>query len=162
MKKEEVPDGKKYEAPTVSRVSMASLPDQSWSELAGLLTESNEGSGHRLSKNDCSIILNLEGKFKWVSNEFCALVGYDQAVLLGKPIDDITASRTVNIPQHLGAVVHFGQFHNLWVFVHREGRAILARCDWKLLPDASILIFCQLVAGERGVDQTRAPFSQNP
>jgi hypothetical protein len=41
----------------------------------------------------------------------------------------VTISRTANIPQHLGAVAQFGNFHCLWMFAHREGQAILVRCD---------------------------------
>jgi PAS domain S-box-containing protein len=94
---------------------------------------------------DCGVLLNLEGEFKKVSQHFCDLVGYDVPELLGKPIDDVTASRSVNIPLHLGAVLHFGRFHGLWMFVHRRGYAILVRNHWTLLADMSIEVVCQRI-----------------
>jgi hypothetical protein len=75
--------------------------------------------------------------------------GYDIPELLGKRIDDFTASRSVNIPLQLGAVLHFGRFHSLWMFVHREGHAVLVRNDWALLADMSIEVFCQSIASGR-------------
>jgi hypothetical protein len=51
----------------------------------------------------------------------------------------------VNIPQHLGAVAQFGNFHCLWMFAHRDGHAVLVRCDWEFLPDASIEVQCELL-----------------
>jgi len=71
------------------------------------------------------------------------MVGYQAAELLGMPIDDITASCTVNIPQQLGVVVYFANFQSLWIFVHRNGGAILVRNTWEILPDLTIGIGCQ-------------------
>jgi PAS domain S-box-containing protein len=96
------------------------------------------------SNDEFRIVLSLEGRFKAVSDEFCGMVGYEQGQLLGKRIDDVTASRTTHIPQHLGAVVHFGHFHCLWMFVHRDGHAVLVRSDWELLPDLSMEVYCGL------------------
>jgi PAS domain S-box-containing protein len=98
------------------------------------------------SNDGCRMLLSLQGRFKYISEEFCGLIGYEQKELIGKCIDDITAARTVRVSQHLGAVLHFGQFHSLWMFVAREGRGIVARCEWELLPDMSISIFCEPVS----------------
>lgn len=66
--------------------------------------------------------------------------------MLGKRIDEITAARTVartvDVPQHLGAVLHFGHFHCLWMFVLREGRSLLVRSNWALLSDTSMEVHC--------------------
>jgi hypothetical protein len=42
-----------------------------------------------------------------VSQAFCSFIGYEEKELIGKPIDEVTAFRTTNITQHLGAAVHF-------------------------------------------------------
>ena len=99
--------------------------------------------------HDSVCLLTTEGKFKKVSTGFCQMLGYGPGDLLDKPIDEVTASRTVNIPQHLGAVFHFGQFQSLWVFVHRDGGPILTQNAWELFPDYSIAVACRcLFAGE--------------
>jgi hypothetical protein len=113
------------------------------------LTSALELPEPRHQEEECRILLNLEGKFKRASNAFCLLVGYDMRELLAKRIDDVTASRSVNIPLQLGAVLHFGRFHSLWLFVHREGHAVLVRNDWALLADMSIEVFCQRIASGR-------------
>lgn len=139
---------KKYEAPTVTPLSLDNLSPKTRGELARLVSGSaQETQPAGGSNGESRIVLSLEGRFKRISEEFCGLVGYAQDELLGKRIDEVTASRTVHIPQHLGAVVHFGQFHSLWMFVHREGRAVLVRSDWALLPDLSIEIHCEQLRG---------------
>jgi PAS domain-containing protein len=125
----------KYVAPKMKRTALKDLPSEMRGELVRLVSEMAAGME---PAGDCRVVLDLEGRFKEVSKEFCGLVGYEQRELLGKRIDDITASRTVDIPGYLGAVVNFGQFRSLWMFAAREGRAILARGDWKLLPDMSM------------------------
>jgi hypothetical protein len=55
--------------------------------------------------------------------------------------------RTANIPQHLGAVVQFGHFRCLWMFMHHDGHAILVRSGWELLPDLSMELHCGLIPG---------------
>ena len=42
-----------------------------------------------------------------MSQAFCSFIGYEEKELIGKPIDEVTAFRTTNITQHLGAAVHF-------------------------------------------------------
>jgi PAS domain S-box-containing protein len=135
VKKDEAAGRKKYEAPTITRVS---LDSQSWK------TQGTSAQGN----DQFRIVLNREGRFQQVSEEFCGLVGYEQDQLLGKHVDDVTVSRTVNIPQHLGAVAQFGHFHCLWMFAHREGHVILVRCDCELLPDASIEVLCELLPAD--------------
>jgi hypothetical protein len=131
---------KKYSAPTLTRVTADRwefpLHEQPLPVTHGLKVRMEGGE-------DCRIVLSVEGKFKKVSEDFCQMVGYQAAELLGMPIDDITASRTVNIPQHLGVVVYFANFQSLWMFVHRNGGAILVRNTWEILPDLSIGIVCQ-------------------
>jgi PAS domain-containing protein len=145
--KDETAGRKKYEAPTVTPVTITSLSPKARGEVARLVSErAVEGQhGHR-ANGEFRIVLELDGRFRQVSEEFCGLVGYAREELLGKRIDAVTASRTVHIPQHLGAVVHFGQFHCLWMFVHREGHGILVRSDWELLPDLSMEVSGELLA----------------
>jgi len=92
------------------------------------------------------IVLDLDGRFQEVSEDFFELTGYTRKELLGKRVDEITAARTVDVRQHLGAVIHFGHFHCLWMFVLREGRVILVRSDWALLPDLSMEVNCGMIA----------------
>jgi PAS domain-containing protein len=137
---------RKYEAAAVRSVPLDRLPARLREELLSLASEamaarpSLEESGA-----DCRIVLSVEGKFQKVSPGFCRLVGCEPSELLGKQIDDITASETGTIPQHLGAVVHFGRFDCLWMFVHREGHGILVRSHWELLPDLSMEVRCDLL-----------------
>jgi len=133
---------KKYSAPTLTRVSADRwefpLREQPLPVTHGLKVRTEVPGGE-----DCRFVLSVGGKFKKVSEDFCQMVGYQAAELLGMPIDDITASRTVNIPQHLGVVVCFANFQSLSMFVHRNGGAILVRNTWEILPDLSIGIVCQ-------------------
>ena len=139
MGKDETAGRKKYEAPTVTGVTVTSLPPKIRGELAHLVAGTTPGTEQGNGpKDELRIVLNLEGRFQQVSEEFCSLIGHAREELLGKRIDDVTASRTVHIQQHLGAVVHFGQFHCLWMFVHRDGQGVLVRTDWGLLPDLSM------------------------
>lgn len=91
--------------------------------------------------------LSLEGKFQRVSEEFCLLVGSTESKLMGQPIDRLTASGALHIPQHLGVVVQFGYLHCLWMFVHGDGHSVLVRTDWALLPDMSMEVYCVRVPG---------------
>jgi len=137
---------KKYEAPTLTPITPTNLSPKARRELAQLFsTSASESRGPSQSDGGFRIVLDLEGRFKQVSQEFSATVGYTQEELLGKRIDDVTASRTVHIPQHLGAVVHFGQFHCLWMFVHGDGHGVLVRSDWELLPNLWMEVFCELL-----------------
>jgi hypothetical protein len=138
---------KKYQAPTVTRVALTSLPPGARGELAHLVAASaSEAQRGARSNGGFRIVLDLGGRFRQVSKEFSTAVGYVEEELLGRRIDDVTASRMMHIPQHLGAVVHFGQFHCLWMFVHRDGHGVLVRSDWELLPDLAIEVFCELLA----------------
>lgn len=137
-----------YESPTITKTLPSHLPPGPRKDLLSL-TSALELPEPRHQEEECRILLNLEGKFKRASNAFCLLVGYDMRELLAKRIDDVTASRSVNIPLQLGAVLHFGRFHSLWLFVHREGHAVLVRNDWALLADMSIEVFCQRIASGR-------------
>lgn len=95
------------------------------------LSEIAQGPQHHL-------ILTARGEFLEMSEEFCALVGYSRDELQGKPIDWLTAPETVHIPRHRAAVFRFGSCRALWMFVHREGRPILVRYEWRLLSGLSI------------------------
>jgi PAS domain-containing protein len=144
MDSDETVRRKQYEPPSVTRVTADSLPEDVRTELGCLVWEATSGKDELgISGSDCRVLLSIEGRFKQVSQEFCSLIGYEEKELIGKRIDEVTAVRTSNIPQHLGAVVHFGNFHNLWMFMGRTGRAIVVRCDWELFPDSTIVIFCQ-------------------
>jgi PAS domain-containing protein len=137
---------KKYNAPTLTPITVMSLSPDARRVLAHLFSRpAPEVRGASPSDRGFRVVLDVEGKFKQVSPEFCAAVGYAQEELLGTRIDDITAKRTVHIPQHLGAVVYFGQFHCLWMFVHRNGHGVLVRSDWELLPSLSVEVFCELL-----------------
>jgi hypothetical protein len=139
---------KKYEPPTLTPISVENLPPKIRGELARLVSETASGTQPLGgSSSESRIVLSLEGRFKRVSEEFCWMIGRAQQELLGKRIDEFTSSRTVHIPQHLGAVVHFGHFQSLWMFVHRDGHAVLVRSDWALLPDMSIEIRCEQLRG---------------
>lgn len=144
MGRDEEARRKKYEAPKVTRATLESLSTKVRRAVAHLISGTAAGL-HALVKlnGDCRIVLDLEGRFKQASEEFCELIGHAQGELLGHRIDVVTVNGTVNIPQHLGSVLHFGHFHCLWIFVHRGGHAILVRCDWELLSDLSIEIACQ-------------------
>jgi hypothetical protein len=124
-------------------------------------TRSRENAPGKLD-GGCRVLLTLDGRFKQVSQEFSGLIDYEQKELIGERIDDVTASGAVHIPQHLGVVVHFGQFHSLWMFVGREGQAIVARCDWELLGDASIAIVCQPIRPAIETARRRVCPSENP
>lgn len=133
---------KKYSAPTLTRVT-ANRWEFPLREQPLPVTHALKVRTEVPGEEDCRIVLSVEGKFKKVSEDFCQMVGYQATELLGMPIDDITASRTVNIPQHLGVVVYFVNFQSLWMFVRRNGGAILVRGDWGILPDLSIGIVCR-------------------
>jgi PAS domain-containing protein len=137
---------KKYWAPRLTQVATTSLSPRMRGELAHLMAETSfeiEPDGG--PKDEFHVVLNLEGRFQRVSEEFCSLVGYAQDELLGKRIDEVTASRTVHLSQHLETVVHFGQVRCLWMFVHRDGRGVLVRSDWELFPDVSLELRCELL-----------------
>jgi PAS domain S-box-containing protein len=147
MRSDERDSLKKYEAPAVKRVTLTGAPERMRTELVHLLAKTTrEKEAFGKSNDGCRMLLSLQGRFKHISEEFCRLIGYEQKELIGKCIDDITAARTVSVSQHLSAVLHFGQFHSLWMFVAREGRGIMVRCEWELLPDMSMSIFCEPVS----------------
>jgi len=136
---------KKYEAPAVTPVFLnrhSSGTPEAPTLRRGRIHETP--AGHRANV-EFRIVLNLDGRFQEVSQEFLELTGYTRDELLGKRIDEITVARTVNVRQHLGAVIHFGHFHCLWMFVIHEGRAILVRSDWALLPDLSMEVHCGMI-----------------
>ena len=139
---------RKYEAAAVRSVPLDRLPARLREELLSLASES-DGSGPSLEESgaDCRIVLSVEGKFQQVSPEFCRLIGCEPSQLLGERIDDVTASETGPIPQHIGAVVHFGRFDRLWMFVHRDGHGIPVRSRWELLPSLSMEVGCDLLPG---------------
>jgi PAS domain S-box-containing protein len=137
-----------YESPTITKALLGHLPPGRREHFRSLAS-GLELLETRDQEDECGILLDLEGKFKRASSEFCHLVGYDIPELLGRHIDDFTVSRSVNIPLQLGAVLHFGRFHSLWMFVHREGHAVLVRNDWALLADMSIEVFCRSIASGR-------------
>jgi PAS domain-containing protein len=139
---------RKCEAATVRSVRLDRLPARLREELLSLASDAMAAvPPFEESGADCRIVLSVEGKFQKVSAEFCRLVGYDPSELLGKRIDDVTASETGPIPQHLGAVFHFGRFDRLWMFVDRGGHAILVRSHWELLPSLSMEVRCDLLPG---------------
>ena len=143
MGRDETAGRKKYEAPTVTLAAAGKLSPKVRSEVARMLSEvTPEGQSFPKSNGDFRIELSLEGRFKQVSEGFCVLLGYTQNELLGRRIDEITMSRTVHIPQHLGAVLHFGCFHCLWLFARGDGRVVLVRTDWEVLPDLSMEVYC--------------------
>lgn len=139
MERDEREGRKKYEAPAVTRVSLRR--DSSKTPDAQMLCARVPGDR---TSGAFRMVLDLDGRFGQVSEEFCEMTGYAREDLLGKHIDEITAACTVDVPQHLRAVFHFGQFHCLWMFITREGRSILVRSDWSLLPDMSIEVHGEL------------------
>jgi PAS domain-containing protein len=148
VEKGERPARKKYESPTVTPIPFTRLSPKARGELAHLVSASvSEPTRITHSDSGCWFVLDAEGRFKQASGEFGAALGYRNEALLGKRINRVTTSRTVHIPQHLGAVVHFMQVHCLWMFVHRDGHAVLVRSDWELLPNLSMEVFCELLAG---------------
>jgi hypothetical protein len=141
--KDETAERKEYEAPRVTRATAEKLSPKVRGEVARMLSEmTSEGPSFPKSNSEFRIELSLEGKFKHVSEEFCVLVGYTPSELLGRRIDEITMSGTLHIPQHLGAVFQFGCFHCLWLFARGDGRVVLVRTDWELLPDLSMEVHC--------------------
>jgi PAS domain S-box-containing protein len=129
-------------------VRLDRLPARLREELLSLASDAMADSPPlEESGADYRIVLSVEGKFQKVSPEFCRLIGSKPSELLGKRIDDVTASETGTIPQHLGAVFHFGRFERLWMFVHREGHGILVRSHWELLPNLSMEVRCDLLPG---------------
>lgn len=148
MKRGEREERKKYEPPAVKRVFVnghsSEIPNAQMQ--CGRIPETPSGPRANV---EFRIVLDLDGRFRDISEEFFELTGYKREQLLGKRIDEFTAPRTTDVPQHLGAVVHFGHFHCLWMFVVREGRAILVRTDWMLLPDLSMEVLCGLIPAHR-------------
>jgi PAS domain S-box-containing protein len=141
--KDETAGRRKYEPPTVTLATAGKLSPKVRSEVARMLSEmTSEEPSFPKSNGELRIELSLEGKFKNVSEEFCVLVGYTRNELLGRRIDEITMPRTLHIRQHLGAVLQFGSFHCLWMFARNDGRVVLVRTDWELLPDLSMEVHC--------------------
>lgn len=133
---------KKYEAPTPIFLNRHSskIPE---TQTLGRRNQQTP-AGNRATV-EFRMVLDLDGRFQEVSEEFLELTGYTREELLGKRVDQITAPYTADVPQHIGAVIHFGHFHCLWMFVLREGRAILVRSDWALLPDLSMEVRCGMI-----------------
>lgn len=143
MERDEGGEQKKYEAPTVTRVSL----QRDSSRTPEAQTLCGKVQGDRTSTT-FRIVLDLDGRFRKISEEFCGLAGYTREELQGKRIDKITAACTVDVPQHLGAVVHFGHFHCLWMFALRVCRTIVVRSDWSLLPDMSMEVHGELIPAQ--------------
>jgi PAS domain-containing protein len=139
---------KKYARPMVISTKLEDLSPRIRAEAEAAASElSRDGHLKAQLGPEYRILLTVEGALKEVPNEFCRLLGYECSDLLGKPIDTITASRAASVAKHLGAVFHFGSFHGLWLFVHKDGRGILAQCDWESLPDRSIEIRSEVISG---------------
>jgi hypothetical protein len=144
VKKDEAAERKKYEDPAATSVIIRDEGPSAKREEA-----EKAASGPKEEKPiegcfdaECQMILSLEGQFRKVSRPFCEMVGWEASDLVDRPIDYITAWRTVDIPQHLRVVVHFGELQSLWMFVDRCGKAVLVQNAWKLLPDWSIGVVC--------------------
>jgi PAS domain S-box-containing protein len=85
-----------------------------------------------------SVVLSVQGDCLEVSDQFCGLVGYDRASLVGKPLDSVTSPDLINIPKNLGFVVHFGTMQGLWMLRRHDGTQILVRYESELLPNLTI------------------------
>jgi hypothetical protein len=89
---------KKYEAPRATQPLVDRLSPQMQAKLTLLVSETVRAEPAGEAHDEFRIMLDFEGRFKRVSEEFCGLVGYEPSPLLGKRIDDITALHTANIP----------------------------------------------------------------
>lgn len=139
---------KKYVRPKVISTKLEELSLRMRAEAEALVRDAGLGEHLKVQIGpEYRILLTVDGTLKEVPNEFCRLLGYECSELLGKPIDALTVAHTASIPKHLGVVFHFGSFQGLWLFLHKDGRGILARCDWGLLPDMSIEIRSEVISG---------------
>lgn len=130
---------KPYERPRLRQVTLETFSPKIRKELLGLLRETRTGSASEdLDEPTFFLVLNLEGTFVQVSDDVCSLLGYAHSDLVGKPIEFVTAPNTSNVPKHLGAVLHFGWFQGLWMFVNRQGMPVMVSCVWELLADMGI------------------------
>src|SRR4030081_325986 len=110
MNRDEKDARQDYEAPAIRRAALPSLSPRVQAELSLRASETIPGKDFpERSNGNRFVVLSLDGTFKQAAMEFCNLIGYQENELIGKRIDTVTASQTVHIPQHLGAVVHFGQ-----------------------------------------------------
>jgi len=85
-----------------------------------------------------SFRLTLDGAFVAVSDGFCSLLGYRRREFIRRSVARFSNKDALDIPRHLGAVCEFGIFRGLWLFQHRNGRAIIVRYAAELLHEGFI------------------------
>jgi PAS domain S-box-containing protein len=86
-----------------------------------------------------------------VSQNFCQLVGYARAELLGMRYDHLTAPNTADIPATYNLFSKLGYLHGLWVLLHRTGYRILVRYESWVRQDTHIESNIEVVQDFRGL-----------
>jgi PAS domain S-box-containing protein len=94
-------------------------------------------ANHRVATEYTNIV-DEDRRFVCVSDSFCELLGYKSQELIGKTYDEITASKTSDVPTIFRLFRKFGYMQGLWMLVHRTGERILVRYESWLRPDSFI------------------------
>ena len=83
---------------------------------------------------DYSVQVDMKRRCTEVSTGFCKILGYEREELIGKRIDEITASRTNNVSVIFDLLLKNRYMHGIWIFLNRSGSAkILVRYEARLV-----------------------------
>jgi PAS domain S-box-containing protein len=103
---------KKYEKPTVTQYkSFSDLPEHLRKILA----------------TDLRVVVDREMRYVQVSASFAAMLGYRPSELVGKPVEEVTVERTVDIAAFRTALLELGTIQGLWLLKTRNGDKVLVR-----------------------------------
>jgi PAS domain S-box-containing protein len=90
-------------------------------------------------------VVDCDGKYVRVSDNFCELLGYTSEELIGKRYDEVTAADTTDIASIFAMFKRLGYMHGLWLLIRRTGEPVLIRYESWLRADLFIESNIELV-----------------
>lgn len=105
-----------YETPTLTKyTSLDKLPERVRNALLA----------QEFAAEKPTAVFDHDRRYVSVSESFARLMGYPVHELIGKRVDDITSSNTVDIEFIFRALLQLGEMDGLWMFNHRNGKKVL-------------------------------------
>ena len=87
---------------------------------------------------DYVVVVDLNRKYREVSEGFCKLLGYTREDLIGRRVDSITAHGTNDVRIVFELFQRSGYMHGIWIFENRSGTRIIVRYEAWLRYDRQI------------------------
>jgi PAS domain-containing protein len=70
-------------------------------------------------------VVNSDRQWVSVTDAFASFLGYEQAEMIGKLVDDFTVPNSVDIEFVFDALFHLGEMDGLWAFRHCSGESLV-------------------------------------